>query len=127
MEEAKSTESTGSSSGEITAESGTAKSEKTHRKKNIADVRETRHTRSKTMVETLHPIHKDDTKHRNKFHYERPRKPAEAQKRAGTQDLFFWALCESAITEMTRTVRENGVNKMELWLHFIQERNNLFS
>ena len=35
MEEAKSTESTGSSSGEITAESGTAKSEKTHRKKTL--------------------------------------------------------------------------------------------
>ena len=46
------------------------------------------------------------------------------------KDLFIWALGESAITEMTRTVRDIDPNKMDLnqlyslfQLHFIPERN----
>ena len=30
------------------------------------------------------------------------------------KDLFIWALGESAITEMTRTVRDNDPNKMDI-------------
>ena len=46
------------------------------------------------------------------------------------KDLFIWALGKSAITEMTRTVRDNDPNKMDInqlyslfLLHFIPERN----
>ena len=50
------------------------------------------------------------------------------------KDLFIWALSESAITEMTRTVRDNDPNRMDInqlyslfRLHFIPERNKLHS
>ena len=50
------------------------------------------------------------------------------------KDLFIWALGESAITEMTRTVRDNDPNKMDInqlyslsRLHFIPERNKFHS
>ena len=45
-------------------------------------------------------------------------------------DLFIWALSESALTEMTRTVRDNDPNRMDInqlyslfGLHCISERN----
>ena len=50
------------------------------------------------------------------------------------KDLFIWALGEPAITEMTRTVRDNDPNKMNInqlyslfRLHFIPERNKFHS
>ena len=50
------------------------------------------------------------------------------------EDLFIWALGESAITEMTRTVRDDKPNRMDInqlysliRLHFIQERNEFHS
>ena len=50
------------------------------------------------------------------------------------KDLFIWALGESAITEMTRTVRDNDRNRMDVSqlnslfrLHFIPERNKFHS
>ena len=50
------------------------------------------------------------------------------------KDLFIWALGESAITEMTRTVRDNDPNRMDIKqlyslfrLHFILERNKFHS
>ena len=50
------------------------------------------------------------------------------------KDLFVWALGESAITEMTRTVKDNDPNKMDInqlnslfRLHFITERNKFRS
>ena len=50
------------------------------------------------------------------------------------KDLFIWVLRESAITEMTRTVRDNDPNKMEIFQlyslsrqHYIPERNKFYS
>ena len=50
------------------------------------------------------------------------------------KDLFIWALGESAITEMTRTVRDNDPNRMDInqlyslfRFHFIPERNKFHS
>ena len=50
------------------------------------------------------------------------------------KDLFIWALGESAITEMTRTVRDNDPNRMDInqlyslfRLHFIPQRNKFHS
>ena len=50
------------------------------------------------------------------------------------EDLFIWALGESAITEMTRAVRENDPNNKDIYqqyslfrLRFIPERNNFHS
>ena len=50
------------------------------------------------------------------------------------KDSFIWALGESAITEITRTVRDNNPNKMHInqlyslfWSHFIPERNKFRS
>ena len=46
------------------------------------------------------------------------------------KDLFIWALGESAITETTRTVRDNDPNEMDInqifslfRIHFNPERN----
>ena len=51
-----------------------------------------------------------------------------------TKDIFIWALGEAAVTEMTKTVRDNGPNKMNInqlyslfRLHFIPERNNFMA
>ena len=61
------------------------------------------------------PNHRDDLEHRIK-------------------DLFIWALGEAAITEMTRTVKDNDPNKMDInqlyslfRLHVIPERNKFHS
>ena len=50
------------------------------------------------------------------------------------KDIFIWALGESAITQMTRTVRDIDPNRMDinqlyslLRLHFIPERNKFHS
>ena len=50
------------------------------------------------------------------------------------KDLLFWALGESAKTEMTRTVSDNEPNRMDkklatslFRLHFIPERNKFHS
>ena len=50
------------------------------------------------------------------------------------KDLFTWALGESAITEMTGTVRDNDAYRMDIiqlyslfQLHFIPERNKFHS
>ena len=50
------------------------------------------------------------------------------------KDLFIWALGKAAITEMTRTVRDNDPNRMDInhlfslfRLHFIPERNKFHS
>ena len=51
-----------------------------------------------------------------------------------TKDIFIWALGEAAVTEMTKTVRDNDPNKMNInqlyslfRLHFIPERNKFHS
>ena len=50
------------------------------------------------------------------------------------KDIFIWALGEAAVTEMTKTVRDNDPNKMKInqlytlfRLHFIPERNKVHS
>ena len=50
------------------------------------------------------------------------------------KDVFIWALSEAAVTEMTKTVRDNDPNKMNInqlytlfRLHFIPERNKFHS
>ena len=50
------------------------------------------------------------------------------------KDIFIWALGEAAVTEMTKTIRDNDPNKMnfnQLYalfrLHFIPERNKFHS
>ena len=50
------------------------------------------------------------------------------------KDIFIWALGEEAVTEMTKTVRDNDPNKMNINqlyslfpLHFIPERNKFRS
>ena len=50
------------------------------------------------------------------------------------EDIFIWALGEEAVTEMTKTVRDNDPNKMNInqlyilfRLHFIPERNKFYS
>ena len=65
MESQKSSESTSSSSGEV-PERANAKTEKNSSKNHATNVRETGNTRGKTMVEKVHPVYKDDSKHRSK-------------------------------------------------------------
>ena len=135
MESQKSSESTSSSNGEI-PERANAKTEKNSSKNYVTNVRETGNTRGKIMVAKIYPVlkmtqnfdlnemttdrgilpnYRDDLEHR-------------------IRDLFIWALGESAITEMTRTVRDNDPNKMDInqlhslfRLHFLPERNKYLS
>ena len=134
MESQKSSESTSSSS-EI-PERANAKTEKNSSENYVTNVRETRNTRGKvwwrrftqymkmTQIIDLNEMttnreilsnYRDNLKHRIK-------------------DLFIWALGESAITELTRTVRDNDPNKVDInqlyslfRLHFIPERNKFHS
>ena len=135
MESQKSSESTSSSSGEV-PERANAKTEKTHQKITLptsekrgiqeAKLWWRRFTQYRKMTQNtdlnemttdreILPNYRDDLEHRIK-------------------DLFIWALGESAITEMTRTVRDNDPNKMDInqlyslfRLHFIPERNKFHS
>ena len=135
MESQKSSESTSSSSGEV-PERANAKTEKTHQKITLptfekrgiqeAKLWRRRFTQYIKMTQNIDlnemttdrellPNYRDDLEHRIK-------------------DLFIWALGESAITEMTRTVRDNDPNKMDInqlyslfRLHFIPERNKFHS
>ena len=50
------------------------------------------------------------------------------------KDIFIWAMGEEAVTEMTKTVRDNDPNKMNInqlyslfRLHFIPDRNKFHS
>ena len=49
------------------------------------------------------------------------------------KDIFFKELGEAVVTEMTRTIRDNGTNKLDryhiycIFPHFIPKRNNFYS
>ena len=100
MENQKATESAGSSSGEI-HERANSKTEKTHQKITLPtfEKRGTQYIKMTQNIDlnimtTYREIlenYRDDLEHRIK-------------------DLFIWALGESAITEMTKTVRDNDPN-----------------
>ena len=135
MENQKATESAGSSSEEI-PERANSKTEKTHQKitlpifekrgKQEAKLWWRRFTQCIKMTQNIDlntmttdreilENYRDDLEHRIK-------------------DLFIWALGESAVTEMTRTVRDNDPNRMDInqlysifRLHFRPERNKIHS
>ena len=135
MENQKSSESTGSSSREISERANT-KSEKSHQKITLptfekrgiqeAKVGWRRFTQYIKMTQNIDrngmttylkklQNYRDDLEHRIK-------------------DLFIWALGESVITEMTRTVGDNDPNRMDInqlyslyRLHFIPEQNKFHS
>ena len=135
MENQKATESTGSSSGEI-HERANSKTEKTHQKITLPTfekrgiqeaklwwrrftqyIKKTQNIDLNIMTTDREILenYRNDLEHRIK-------------------DLFIWALGESAITEMTRTVRDNDPNRMDInqlyslfRLHFIPERNKFHS
>ena len=100
MENQKATESAGSSNGEI-HERANSKTEKTHQKITLPtfEKRGTQYIKMTQNIDlnimtTYREIlenYRDDLEHRIK-------------------DLFIWALGESAITEMTKTVRDNDPN-----------------
>ena len=135
MDNQKTTESTGSSSGEISGRTN-SKTEKTHQKTTLPTfekrgiqeaklwwrrftqyIKMTQNIDLNIMITDREILqnYRDDLEHRIK-------------------DLFIWALGESALTEMTRTVRDNDPNRMDInqlyslfRLHFIPERNKFHS
>ena len=135
MESQKSSESTSSSSREF-PERANAETEKTHQKITLPTfekrgiqeaklwwrrltqyIKMTQNINLNEMTTDRETLlnYRDDLEHRIK-------------------DLFIWALGESAITEMTRTVRDNDSNNMDnnqlyslFRLHFIPERNKFHS
>ena len=135
MESQKSSESTSSSRGEV-PERANAKTEKTHQKITLPTFEKRGIQKAKlwwrgftqyikmtqnidlnemTTDREILPNYRDDLEHLIK-------------------DLFIWALGESAMTEMTRTVRDKDPNKMDnnqlyslFRLHFIPERNKFHS
>ena len=135
MDNQKANESAGSSSGEI-PERANSKNKKTHQKITLPTFEKrgtqeaklwlrqfTQYTKmtqnndlnTMTTDREILENYRDDLEHRIK-------------------DLFIWALGEPAITEMTRTVRDNNPNRMDinqlyslLRLHFIPEQNKFHS
>ena len=131
----KTTEGTGASSEEISGRTN-SKTEKTHRKITLPTfekhgiqeaklwwrrftlyIKMTQNIDLNEMATDREILHnyRDDLEHRIK-------------------NLFIWALGESAITEMTRPVRDNEPNRMDIiplyslfLLHFIPERNKFHS
>ena len=135
METYKISDGTSSSNGE-TSERGNQKNEKTHQKITLptfdkrgiqeAKLWWRRFTQYKKMTENIDL----KTKTTDREILEQYR--ADVDNRI--KDLFTWALGESAITEMTRTVRDNDPNRMDInqlyslfRLHFIPERNKFHS
>ena len=115
MDNQKANESAGTSSGEI-PERANSKTEKTHQKTTLPTfekrgiqkaklwwgrftqyIKMTQNIDLNTMTTGLEILenYRDDLEHRIK-------------------DLFIWALGESAITGMTRTVRDNDQNRMDI-------------
>ena len=84
----------------------------------------------------IHTVHKNTSKYRSE-HYDNKQQILEQYREELEQrikDLFIWALGESAITERTKTVRDNDTNRMDInqlyslfQLHFISERNKFHS
>ena len=115
MEKSKNSERTSSSNGEI-LERGATKNEKTHHKITLptfekrgiqeAKLRWRRFTQYIKMTQNVDlNIMTTDRKILEQYR-------AELEKRI--KDLFICALGESAITEITRTVRDNDPNKMDI-------------
>ena len=128
MENQKATESAGSSSGEI-HERANSKTEKTHQKITLPTFEKRGIQEAKLwwrrFTQNIKMTQNIDlnimTTDREILEYR-------------IKDLFIWALGESAITEMTRTVRDNDPNRMDInqlyslfRLHFIPERNKFHS
>ena len=86
------------------------------------------------MVTTIHTICQDDTENRFQHDDNGQRSYRRTQRRTGDKHKrhFLWALGEEAVAEMTKTVRDNCPNKMNInqlyslfRLHFIPESNKI--
>ena len=130
MENSENSKSTSSSNGEI-SERGATKNEETHQK--ISLPYEKRRIQEAKLWWRRFTQYIKMTQNIDLNIMTTDREILE-QYRAGLEkrikDLFVWALGDSAINEMTRTVRDNHPNKMDknqlyslFRLHFITERN----
>ena len=114
MDNQKATESTGSSSGEI-SERTNSKTEKTHQKITLPTFKKRGIQEAKLwwrrFTKYIKVTQKIDlnkmTTHREKLQNYR-----DLEHRI--KDLFIWALGESPITEMTKTVGDNDPNRMDI-------------
>ena len=86
------------------------------------------------MVEKIHTIRQDDSRYRlNNMTTDKDILPEFREElEIKIKDIIIWALGEAAVTEMTKTVRDNDTNKMNInqlyalfRLNFIPERNNI--
>ena len=113
------------------------KGERNNTNKNeLTHIREEDDTRGKTVVEEIYPVRNNDPGYRpdimtnDKEILAQYREELEIK----IKDIFIWALGEAAVTEMTKTIRDNDPNKMSInqlyflfRLHFIPERNKFHS
>ena len=83
--------------------------EKTTSKNHPTDFRDENYPKSKVMVEEVHPICQDDTGYSPEHHDNRPDILFELRDKLEVKlnDIFIWALGDGAVTEMTKTVKEN--------------------
>ena len=83
-------------------------------------------------MERVHPVHKNDQRNRsiedNKLQRRLPQYRDQLEEEV--KDVFIWAIGQTAVTEMTKTVREKEPYSLPLHrlyavfrLHFIPERN----
>ena len=134
MKNNKNSESTSSSNGE-TSERGTTKNEKTHQMITLPTFENRGILEAKLWSVDSQYIKMTQNIDLNIMTTDREileQNPIEFEKR--NKDLFIWALGESAITEMRRTVRDNDPNRMDnnqeyslFKLHFFPERNKFYS
>ena len=135
MDKQKANESAGSSSGEI-PERASSKTEKTHQKSTLPTF-EKRGIQEAKLWWRLFTQYIKMTQNIDLNTMTTDREILESYRDYLThriKDLFIWALGESAITEMTGTVRDNDPNRMDknqlyslFRLHFIPERNKFHS
>ena len=135
MDNQKATESAGSSTGEI-PERANSKTEKTHQKITLSTIEKRGIQEAKLWLRRITQyIKMTQNFDLNEMTTDREivqKYRVDLEHRI--KDLFIWALGKSAITEVTRTVRDNDPNRMDInqlyslfRLHFIPERNQFHS
>ena len=95
-----------------------SQNEKTHQYITLPTFDEKRNPRSQAKVAQIHTLHKDDPKQNSDLNIKTTDREILEQYRVHLghriEDLFIWALGKLAMTEITRTVRDNDSNKMDI-------------
>ena len=105
---------------------------KTTSKSYLTDFREVNYPRSNIMVEAIYSICQDDTGYRLEHNDKEIIPEYREELEVKIKYKFIWALNEAAVTEMTKVVKDNDPNKLNinqlysLFEHRIIHKRNIF-